>query len=148
MNDLSSSNFSPVWWPHRGTHTICLGSRLLFYSKCTRFTVCLTYSHISLTVYIKKTMINKRWITLPVVYSRPFASKAVFERFWMNFSSPLTLLYIKEESMANWNSFKIVQKTAFEAKGQLYITGKVIQCLFIIDLYTQLAIYGYRWDKR
>ena len=23
-------------------------------------------------------MINKRWITLPVVYSRPFASKAVF----------------------------------------------------------------------
>ena len=23
-------------------------------------------------------MINKRWITLPVVYSRPFTSKAVF----------------------------------------------------------------------
>ena len=54
MNDLSSSNFSPVWWPHRGTHTICLGSRLLFYSKCTRFTVCLTYTHISLTVYINQ----------------------------------------------------------------------------------------------
>ena len=42
----------------QGAHTICLGSRLLFYtlfySKCTRFTVCLTYSHISLTVYINQ----------------------------------------------------------------------------------------------
>ena len=34
------------------------------------------------------------------------------------------------------NSFKIVQKTAFEAKGRLYTTGKVIQRLFITDLYT------------
>ena len=39
---------------------------------------------------------------------------------------------------------KSLKKTAFEAKGQLYTTGKVIQSLFIIDLYTQLAIYGYR----
>ena len=39
--------------------------------------------------------------------------------------------------MANSNSFKITQKTAFEAKGRLYTTGKVIQRLFIIDLYTQ-----------
>ena len=38
----------------QGAHTICLCSRLLFYSKCTRFTVCLTYSHISLTVYINQ----------------------------------------------------------------------------------------------
>ena len=43
-------------------------------------------------------MINKRWITLPVVYSRTFASKAVFwailnelEFVWMNLS--LTVLY-------------------------------------------------------
>ena len=46
------------------------------------------------------------------------------------------------------NSFKIAQKAAFEAKGRLYTTGKVIQRLFIIDLHTQLAIYGYRWGKR
>ena len=39
---------------------------------------------------------------------------------------------------------KSLKKTAFEAKGQLYTTGKVIQRLFIIYLYTQLAIYGYR----
>ena len=39
---------------------------------------------------------------------------------------------------------RIVQKTAFEAKGRLYTTGKEIQRLFIIDLHTQLAIYGYR----
>ena len=39
-------------------------------------------------------MINKRWITLLVVYSRPFASKSgFFERFWMNLCSPLTVLY-------------------------------------------------------
>ena len=41
-------------------------------------------------------MINKRWITLPVVYSRHFVSKAVFERFWMNLSSALTVLYNRE----------------------------------------------------
>ena len=29
-------------------------------------------------------------------------------------------------------------------KGGLFTTGKVIQRLFIIGLYTQLAIYGYR----
>ena len=44
--------------------------------------------------------------------------------------------YYKEQSTANSNSFKIAQKTAFEAKGRLYTTGKVIQRLFIIDLYT------------
>ena len=41
-----------------------------------------------------------------------------------------------EQSTANSNSFKIAQKTTFEAKGRLYTTGKVIQRLFIIDLYT------------
>ena len=35
-------------------------------------------------------------------------------------------------------------KTAFEAEGRLYTTGKVIQRLFIFGLYTQLGIYGYR----
>ena len=41
-----------------------------------------------------------------------------------------------EQSTANSNSFKIVQKTAFEVKGRLYTTVKVIQRLYIIDLYT------------
>ena len=60
----------------------------------------------------------------------------------MNLSSPLTVPYNKrsfyymEQSTANSNSFKIAQKTAFEAKGRLHTTGKVIQRLFIIDLYT------------
>ena len=61
---------------------------------------------------------------------------------------PPLSLYYKEQSTATSNSFKIAQKTAFEAKGRLYTTGKVIQRLFIIALYTQLAIYGYRWGKR
>ena len=47
---------------------------------------------------------------------------------------PPLSFYYKEQSTANSNSFKIAQKTAFEANGQLYTTGKVIQHLFIIDL--------------
>ena len=38
--------------------------------------------------------------------------------------------------MANLNFFKIAQKATFEAKVQLNTTGKVIQHLFSIDLYT------------
>ena len=76
-------------------------------------------------------MINKRWITLPVVYSRPFTSKAFF---WTVNGE---LKFIQNRS-----------KNRFEAKGRLYTTGKVIQRLFIIDLYTSLAIYRYRWGKR
>ena len=41
-----------------------------------------------------------------------------------------------------------IQKTAFEAKGRQYTTGKVIQRLFNIDLYTHLAIYRYRYSKK
>ena len=57
---------------------------------------------------------------------------------------PPLSLYYKEQSTANSNSFKIAQKPAFEAEGRLYTTGKVIQRLFIIGFYTQLAISGYR----
>ena len=39
-------------------------------------------------------------------------------------------------AILNSNSFKIAQKTAFEAKGRLYTTVKVIQRLFITDLFT------------
>ena len=39
---------------------------------------------------------------------------------------------------------KITQKTAFEAKGRQYTTGKVIQLLFNIYIYTYLAMYRYR----
>ena len=67
-------------------------------------------------------------------------------RHWNPFKTrfPPLSFYYKEQSTANSNSFKIAQKTAFEAKGRLYTTGKVIPRLFIIDLHTQLAIYGYR----
>ena len=59
-------------------------------------------------------------------------------RRWNPFKTrfPLLSFYYMEQSTANSNSFKIAQKTAFEAKGRLYTTGKVIQRLFIIDLYT------------
>ena len=42
--------------------------------------------------------------------------------------------------MANSKSFKIAKKTAFEAKGRQYTTGKVIQRLFNVDLYTLIHI--------
>ena len=59
-------------------------------------------------------------------------------RRWNPFKTriPPLSFYSMEQSTANSNSFKIAQKTAFEAKGRLYTTGKVIQRLFIIDLYT------------
>ena len=64
-----------------------------------------------------------------------------------NHRAPRQSVY-KEQSTAKSNSFKIAQKTAFGVKGRLYTTGKVIQRLFIIDLYTYLAICRYRWSKR
>ena len=78
------------------------------------------------------------------LYAAKFESGAM--RFWGGKSlrrwnpfktrvPPLSFYYV-EQSTANSNSFKIAQKTAFEAKGRLYTTGKVIQRLFIIDLYT------------
>ena len=69
-------------------------------------------------------------VSLEVIlfFSATFLS-FLFERDWK------TITYIWQ-STANSNSFKIAQKTAFEVKGRLYTTGKVIQRLFIIDLYT------------
>ena len=47
------------------------------------------------------------------------------------------------------NPSESLKKTAFEAKGRLSdTTGKVIQRLFIIDLYTYLAIYRHGCGKR
>ena len=77
-------------------------------------------------------MLNKRCITLPVVYRRPFASKAVFWANLKDFEFPFT------------KSFKIAQKTAFEAQGPQVR----FQRLFNIDLYKYLAMYRYRWSKR
>ena len=54
---------------------------------------------------------------------------------FQNMDSSLVLLLL---------SFKIAQKTAFEAKRRRYTTGNVIQRLFNIDFYTHLAIYRYR----
>ena len=52
--------------------------------------------------------------------------KRFFEQFWMNLSSPLTVSYVRRTSL----SFLCMeQSTAFEVKGQLYTTGKVIQHL-------------------
>ena len=41
----------------QGGHRICVSSRLLFYSRCTGFTVCLTYSEIAKYVY--KSILNQ-----------------------------------------------------------------------------------------
>ena len=53
--------------------------------------------------------------------------KWFFEWFWRILSSPFTVPYIRR-----WQ----------------HIAGKVIQHLFNIDLYTYLAIYRYKWNKR
>ena len=59
--------------------------------------------------------------------------------------SPVTLhlstaTYYTEQSIANSNSFKIAQKTVFEAKGQLYTTDKVIQRISWIYIHSSRYI--------
>ena len=56
--------------------------------------------------------------------------------------SPLVLLLLGTVN-GELKTFKVAQKTTFETKGRLYTTGKIIQPLFNIDLYTYLAIYRY-----
>ena len=57
-------------------------------------------------------------------------------RRWNTFKTkfPPLSFYYKEQPTANSSSFKIAQKSAFEAKERLYTTGKVVQSLLIIDL--------------
>ena len=81
--------------------------------------MCWIYRLLHLKRYIAKCVykpiLNKRSITLSVVYC-PFASKVV-----------RCLLFLTETvKTANSKSFKIAQKTAIEAKGRQYTTGKVI----------------------
>ena len=49
---------------------------------------------------------------------------------------------------ANSKSVKIAENTSFEAKRQQYTLGKVVHCLFNINLYTWLAKYCYCKDKQ
>ena len=64
-------------------------------------------------------------------------------------SPSLSFLY-KERYTANSKSFKIAKKKTLlrQKNHNIYMTGKVIQRLFNIDLYTYLAIYRCRWSKR
>ena len=55
---------------------------------------------------------------------------------------------IRSSKRRTQNPSKSVKKTRLEAKGCWYTTGKVIQRLSNIDLYTYLAIYHYRWSKQ
>ena len=87
------------------------------------------------------------------LYAAKFESGAM--RFWGEKSPgagtlskqgflPCPLFIMKNSQRRTQSHSKSLKKTAFEAKGRLYTTGKVIPRLFIIDLHTQLAIYGYR----
>ena len=73
-------------------------------------------------------MLNKRYITLPAVYCRPFASE--------------------EQETANLKSFQIARNNFFEWKVRQYTEGKAMQHLFNIDRYTCLARYRNRGSKR
>ena len=90
---------------------MCVCNRLLFYSKFTGFTVCFTYTDISL------------------VHRLLFLTK----------EGPSI---IRNSERRTQNPSKSL-KTAFEVKGRRYTTGRVIQRLFNIDLYTYLATYRY-----
>ena len=77
-------------------------------------------------------MLNKRWISFPVVYS--FASKALFWTILKDFEfAAYSPNIIKNSKRQTQNPSKSLKKTAFEAKGRQYTTGKVIQRLLNID---------------
>ena len=77
-------------------------------------------------------MLNKRWISFPVVY--PFASKAVFWAILKDFEfAAYSHNIIRNSKRRTKNPSKSLKKTAFEAKGRQYTTGKAIQRLFNID---------------
>ena len=65
----------------QGTLTICVCYRLLH-----------LYWYIAKYVY--KSMLNKRWITLPVVYCHPFASKY---HFWGEANGKSSMFIIKKQ---------------------------------------------------
>ena len=72
---VSSSEQLPL-----GAHTICVCNRLLFYSKCTGFTVCLTHSDMSLSMRINQYEIH---VELPYLWYGVLLppQKRFFERF-------------------------------------------------------------------
>ena len=75
-----------------GTHTICV-----CVADCYFIVNVLDLQFASpIAIYRQvcyKSMLNKRWITLPAICGRPFASKQFFERFWRIWSSPFTVPY-------------------------------------------------------
>ena len=72
-------------------------------------------------------------LSCPLHHREPTQSVCVADCYFI--VNVLDLPFASPIATATSNSFKIAQKTAFEAKGRLYTTGKVIQRLFIIDLY-------------
>ena len=76
----------------QGTHTVCVCvcecvcKRLLFCSKCTGFTVRLTYNDISLSMYINQCEIN---LELPYLWY--IVVLLPQKRFWAILSSPFTV---------------------------------------------------------
>ena len=99
----------------QGTHTMCVCNSLLFYSKCSGFTVCFIYNDISLSMYINQC---KTLYYLTYGISSSFYLKSGFLRdfdgFWVR-----RLLQdppIIRKWPANSNSFKISQKTVLRQK--------------------------------
>ena len=90
--------------------TQCVCNRFFFIvNVLAGFTVCFTYNDISRYVY--KSMLNKRWITLPVVYRRPFASKTVFWAILKDFELALYKILQNRSKNRFWEPlghFKVV----------------------------------------
>ena len=80
-------------------------------------------------------MLNKRWITLPVVYCRPFASKAVF-------LSDLSVLEMYSHNFLDnfSNDFEIWDKPIITNNFYLYI-------LIQLHIYVIHRLGGPYWEK-
>ena len=99
----------------QGTHTVCVCvcecvcKRLLFCSKCTGFTVRLTYNDISLSMYINQCEINLELPYLWYIVVLFIPQK----RFWANLKDFEFAIYCKRRTQ---NSSESLKKTLLRQK--------------------------------
>ena len=129
-------------WMWYYKHYIDILKKKLIYFILERHPSTLTKMYVTFILHTQWEQQQQHLSAGPYKYfCRPFASKAFFWTILKNFEFAV---------YSKWRTQNLSKslKTAFEVKGPRYTTGKVIQGLFHIDLYTYLAIYRYRWGER
>ena len=122
------------WHTPKGAHTTCVCNRLLFYSKCIGFTICLIYS--DKLIYTTQCEINVElpnlWYTVVLLPQKRF-----FEWFWVC-RSPAGSFYYKPNSKRQAkNPSNSLKKPLLRQKDD-----NILQ-----DSYFSTDLYRYRSSK-